>query len=71
MKGPCAGGTHVTMTGENLDYGSDIAVTFFTFNSRILWFVPWFIGNKSIMESKTATRHLLLISVKRAVEKPD
>lgn len=40
MKGPCAGGTRVTMTGENLDYGSDIAITFFTLNSQILWFVP-------------------------------
>lgn len=39
MKGPCAGGTHVVMIGENLDYGSDVTVSFFAVNSAILRFV--------------------------------
>jgi len=36
LKGPCAGGTHVTIKGEYLNYGSDMSVRIFNKTVQIL-----------------------------------
>lgn len=37
QKGPCAGGTHVTLRGEHLNYGSSVSVKLFDKSAPVLW----------------------------------